>query len=72
MYVLQDSDSNTMTGGLCNRTIAEYILSGNISKLKNFLESRHVNIEDADEVLHFAVQTVVEVSRPDFRTATPR
>ena len=42
-----------MASGLSFRAIAEFIKSDNLQGLKIFLDTRHVNIEDKDEVRTF-------------------
>ena len=39
-----------MASGLSFRAISEFIKSDNLQGLKIFLDTRHVNIEDKDEV----------------------
>jgi hypothetical protein len=53
--VMQESDADLMSSGLSFRAVSEFIKSDNLNGLKVFLESRHVNIEDKDEVRIYLV-----------------
>ena len=49
-FSVQESDVDLMASGLSFRAISELIKNNNLQGLKLFLDSRHANIEDRDEV----------------------